>query len=76
MRTKTNQDLSIKELYESIEERKRRLKELEEQDESNFKDIDFMFRGKAVNIPLVKNHIIYFQNILNEKLKGSLLNFF
>ncbi len=75
MKTKTSEDLSIQELQANIKERKERLKELEEQDETNFTDNDKMYRGKDVNIPLVKNHIIYYTNLLNKKLKGSLLEF-
>lgn len=72
---KSSQELTIKELNECIEERKRRLKELEEQDETNFSEWDKSIKGKEVNMMLVRNHIIFYTRILEQKQKGSLLNY-
>ena len=43
-----------------------RIEELEAQDETNFSDFDKSVKGKAVNIPLVKNHISYYRKQLAE----------
>lgn len=50
------------------EESIKRLRELEAQDETNFTDFDKSVKGKEVNMPLVKNHICYYQRQI-EKLQ-------
>lgn len=46
-----------------------RLEELEKQDETGWSDIDINLKGKEVNMPLVKNHIKYYTEKLNEQRK-------
>lgn len=55
----------IKKLYDDLEDSKKRLKELEEQDETGWEEFKISVSGKEVNMPLVRNHISYY----GEKIK-------
>jgi hypothetical protein len=62
-------------LKREIEKEKSELKRLEEQDESNFTDFQKQIQGKDANIPLVKNHISYYEKKLKEQGEKSITNY-
>ncbi len=65
----------IQELENQIRKSEDRLKELESQDEADWTECKKMYAGKDVNIPLVKNHIIYYKEQIEKEKKQSLLAF-
>lgn len=67
--------MSIEELEEAIMGEQEQLEKYKEQDESNFKDFEKSFKGKKVNIPLVKNHIAYYKKEIEKRKKQSIFSF-
>lgn len=64
--------MNLDELKENIEFEKKRLKDYEIQDESNFSDFEKAVKGKEVNIPLIRNHIAYYEKEIEIRNKNSL----
>ena len=71
-RTPRKKEPTTRDLKWEVTKAKDRLKELEEQDESKFSDFELSIKGKKVNMPLVKNHIIYYQKQVDELRKPFL----
>ncbi len=69
---KSREKMTIQELKDNIEERKQRIKELEEQDEREFTEFQMCVSSRKANIPLCRNHIIYFQQELDKRENNSL----
>jgi len=57
---------SISDLKWEISKEWKRMDELEAQDESNFSDFDKSVKAKEVNLPLVRNHIRYYQDKIDK----------
>ena len=68
----TTKELTETDLKYEISKSKSRIKELEAQDETNWDDFDVNIKGKAVNIPLVRNHIRYYSEKLGAKREPRL----
>jgi len=69
------EEMTLEELRRAIEEEKAEIKRLEAQDETGWDDFKLSVQGKDVNIPLCRNHIIYYQAELDRRMKGSLDTF-